>query len=61
VVDAHDAEALRRRVAIEWQDHVGPRGTLPGQWARWVQQVLDPQVPWQQVLAAARPLLHGRV
>lgn len=52
-VDAHDAEALRRRVAIEWQAHAGPRGTMPGQWERWVHQVLDPQVPWQQVLAAA--------
>lgn len=52
-VDAHDAEALRRRVAIEWQAHAGPRGTLPGEWERWIHQILDPQVPWQQVLAAA--------
>ena len=52
-VDAHDAEALRRRVAIEWQAHAGSRGTLPGQWQRWVEQILEPRVPWQQVLTAA--------
>ena len=52
-VGAHDAEALRRRVAIEWQDHAGARGDLPGQWQRWVEQILEPRVPWQQVLAAA--------
>jgi len=52
-VDAHDAEALRRAVAIEWQDHARARGSLPGQWQRWIEQVLEPRVPWQQVLAAA--------
>ena len=52
-VDFHDADAIRRRVAIEWQQHVGPAGTMPGEWARWVQQILEPIVPWQQVLSAA--------
>ena len=52
-VDQHDAQALRHRVALEWRDHIGPRGTLPGQWGRWVEQILEPRVPWQRVLAAA--------
>lgn len=52
-VDVHDADALRRRVAIEWRDHAGGRGDLPGQWRRWVEQILEPRVPWQQILAAA--------
>jgi predicted metal-dependent peptidase len=52
-VDSTDADAIRRRVAIEFQQHVGPAGTMPGEWARWVQQILEPIVPWQQVLSAA--------
>ena len=52
-VDSHDADAIRRRVAIEWQQHVSPTGTMPGEWSRWVQQILEPIVPWQQVLSAA--------
>lgn len=52
-VDSHDADAIRRRVAIEFRDHQTNAGTIPGEWARWVQHTLDPIVPWQQVLAAA--------
>ncbi len=52
-VDSTDADAIRRRVAIEFQQHVGPAGTMPGEWARWVSQILEPIVPWQQVLSAA--------
>jgi predicted metal-dependent peptidase len=52
-VDQHDAEAIRRRVAIEWKAHHSRPGTIPGEWARWVEQILEPKVPWQQVLAAA--------
>ena len=53
-VDQHDAEAIRRRVAIEWRAH-RPRGwtSVPSEFARWVEQVLEPTVPWQQVLASA--------
>jgi predicted metal-dependent peptidase len=52
-IDAHDADALRRRVAIEFQEHQTQHGVAPGEWSRWVRQILDPVVPWQQVLAAA--------
>lgn len=52
-VDAHDAEQIRRRVAIEMRAHHVQRGTAPGQWSRWVREVLDSVVPWTQVLAAA--------
>ncbi len=52
-VDRHSAEHVRRQVAIEYRDHVKGRGTQPGEWDRWVEQILQPVVPWQQVLAAA--------
>jgi predicted metal-dependent peptidase len=51
--DPSDDDAIRRSVAIEFQQHVGPAGTMPGEWARLVQQILEPIVPWQQVLSAA--------
>lgn len=48
-----DADHIRRRVAIEFREHMTAIGREPGQWSRWVEQVLDPVVPWTQVLAAA--------
>jgi predicted metal-dependent peptidase len=47
------AEDIRRAVAIEFRGHVAGRGTMPGELLRWVSAVLDPVVPWQQVLGAA--------
>jgi hypothetical protein len=47
------AEGIRRTVAIEFRDHQTMRGTMPGQWGRWVSDILDPVVPWHQVLHAA--------
>jgi predicted metal-dependent peptidase len=52
-IQTHDAEQIRRRVAIEFREHQSGRGAVPGQWGRWVEQILDPIVPWTQVLAAA--------
>jgi predicted metal-dependent peptidase len=52
-VDALEAAEIRRRVAIEFRGHVTARGTDPGDALRWVCHVLDPVVPWTQVLAAA--------
>lgn len=46
-------EAIRKTVAIEFREHITSRATMPGEWARWVSQILDPVVPWQQVLHAA--------
>jgi predicted metal-dependent peptidase len=47
------ATALRRQVAIAFQEHMSGRTTTPGEWARWVERILEPTVPWQQVLAAS--------
>lgn len=44
------AEAIRKRVAIEFREHNERHGRDPGQWQRWVNQILEPIVPWQQVL-----------
>lgn len=44
---------IRRRVAIEFREHQTRFGTQPGEWDRWVEGILDPIVPWAQVLAAA--------
>jgi predicted metal-dependent peptidase len=52
-VSTQAAEAIRKTVAIEFREHCLTRGTTPGQWGRWVWQILDPVVPWQQVLHAA--------
>ena len=52
-IDSHDSDAIRRRVAIEFQEHQTQHGRRPGEWSRWVQRILEPVVPWQQVLAAA--------
>ena len=47
------ADEVRRRVAIEFRRHVTDRGTQPGEALRWAAAVLEPVVPWQQVLTAA--------
>ncbi|MEZ5184953.1 MAG: VWA-like domain-containing protein [Candidatus Nanopelagicales bacterium] len=47
------AEGVRRTVAIEFREHCRTYGRTPGQWGRWVADILDPVVPWQQVLHAA--------
>jgi predicted metal-dependent peptidase len=52
-VDTLHAGQIRRSVAIEFSRHVSTRGTQPGDALRWVQHVLEPVVPWTQVLAAA--------
>ncbi|MEP7055525.1 MAG: VWA-like domain-containing protein [Actinomycetota bacterium] len=46
-------QAIRRRIAIEFREHVTARGSGAGDGMRWVDSVLDPVVPWPQVLAAA--------
>lgn len=52
-VDPTRAEQIRRAVAIDFRDAMGRRGTEPGEWARWVQAVLEPRLPWQQLLPSA--------
>ena len=52
-ISDYGADALRKQVAIAFRDHQDTRGTTPGEWQRWVEQILDPVVAWQQVLHAA--------
>ena len=52
-VDSHDADAIRRRIAIEFTEHQRQHGATPGEWSRWVHEILEPVVPWPHVLAAA--------
>ncbi len=47
------AEAIRKIVAIEFREHQATRGTVPGEWGRWVANILEPVVAWNQVLHAA--------
>ena len=47
------AEQIRKQVAIEFREHQTRAGTQPGEWDRWVRDILDPVVPWTQVLTAA--------
>jgi predicted metal-dependent peptidase len=52
-VDGQVAEAIRKQIAIAFAAHCRARGSVPGRWDRWVAGILDPVVPWQQVLHAA--------
>ena len=52
-ITTHAAAGVREHVAIEFREHVTTRGTIPGEWARWVEQVLDPVVDWRTVLRAS--------
>lgn len=47
------ADEIRRQVAIEFREHVTSRGIDPGDSLRWASAILEPVVPWQQVLTAA--------
>ena len=47
------ADEVRRRVAVEFRRHITTQGTQPGEALRWAAAILEPVVPWQQVLAAA--------
>ncbi|WP_405812038.1 VWA-like domain-containing protein [Streptomyces sp. NBC_01520] len=48
-----EAEALRRHTAEAMRAHVRSRGTLPGGWRRWADEILEPTVDWRQALAGA--------
>ncbi|OKI94679.1 hypothetical protein AMK10_16545 [Streptomyces sp. CB02058] len=48
-----EAESLRHHTAEAMRAHVRARGTLPGGWKRWADEVLEPTVDWRQVLAGA--------
>ncbi|GAB2964313.1 VWA-like domain-containing protein [Micromonospora polyrhachis] len=45
-----EADAIRRQTAQGIRSHLRSRGTVPGGWQRWADQVLEPTVDWRQVL-----------
>ncbi|WP_051901092.1 vWA domain-containing protein [Streptomyces aureus] len=48
-----EAQALRRQTADAMRVHQRTRGTLPGGWQRWAEEVLEPTVDWRQALSGA--------
>ncbi len=52
-LDAEDARQLRRRVAIDYREHVASRGTEPGDAWRWATRLLEPRIVWEPLLAGA--------
>ncbi|MFD6553272.1 VWA-like domain-containing protein, partial [Streptomyces sp. NPDC058398] len=48
-----EAQALRRQTADAMRAHQRARGTLPGGWQRWAEQILEPTVDWRQALSGA--------
>ncbi|MEU4084980.1 vWA domain-containing protein [Streptomyces aureus] len=48
-----EAQALRRQTADAMRAHQRTRGTLPGGWQRWAEEVLEPTVDWRQALSGA--------
>lgn len=52
-VDDDDAREIRRSVAIAYREHVTTRGTDPGDAWRWSQEILEPTVAWEPLLASA--------
>ena len=52
-LDLPDARDIRRRVAIDYQQHSKQRGDAPGDAWRWARQILDPKVAWEPLLSQA--------
>lgn len=44
---------MAREVAQRIREHSRQRGTVPAGWQRWADEVLEPSVSWQRILAAA--------
>ena len=52
-LDTIEADEIRRRVAIEYRDHVTGCGTTPGDALRWAKDILEPTIAWEPLLAGA--------
>lgn len=52
-VTSLEAREVRRRVAIEYQDHIRKRGHQPGDDLRWITETLEPTIPWPSLLGSA--------
>lgn len=57
-----EKEAIAREVARAIKEHKKTRGTVPGDWDRWAEDILrPPKVPWQRLLTASlRRVLASR-
>lgn len=51
-VDEYHADLIRQQVAVSIMQHVKNRGDVPGGYARWAENLLDPVVDWRRELAA---------
>lgn len=47
------AALVRTSVAIAYTGHRGQRGSTPGDAARWVRHMTEPELPWEYLLAQA--------
>lgn len=52
-VDGEDAREIRRRVAIDYREHMTGRGTRPGDALRWANELLEPRIAWEPLLSGA--------
>ncbi|HNI71031.1 MAG TPA: VWA-like domain-containing protein [Marmoricola sp.] len=52
-VSRFEASEIRRRVAIDYRDHLMARGEEPGEAMRWIKQILQPRVAWEPLLSGA--------
>lgn len=48
-----EGELIRREVARKIKEASQGRGAVPGHWARWAEEKLEPRVNWRRELAAA--------
>jgi predicted metal-dependent peptidase len=48
-----ERKLVAREVAQRIREHSRQRGTVPAGWQRWADEVLEPSVSWQRILAAA--------
>lgn len=51
-IGAGEQEVIRRRVALEIDQHCRQAGSVPGHLARWAEARLEPRVDWRRELAA---------
>jgi predicted metal-dependent peptidase len=51
-VDGDRADLIRQQVAVEITNHVRNRGNVPGGYARWAKELLEPTVDWRKELAS---------
>ena len=52
-ISAAESELVIRKTAADVQEHARSRGTVPASLKRWADDLLNPQVPWQRLLASA--------